>query len=72
VFLTLEDETGSVNVVIWNDLARRQRPQVVGARLLGVIGIWEQRDNVSHLVAGRLEDHSQLLGELQTRSRDFH
>jgi len=72
VFLTLEDETGSVNVVIWKDLAERQRPQVVGARLLGVIGIWEQRDDVCHLVAGRLEDHSHLLGELQTRSRDFH
>ncbi|AGY92308.1 hypothetical protein SPICUR_06720 [Spiribacter curvatus] len=72
VFLTLEDETGSVNVVIWKDLAQRQRSLVVGARLLGVVGIWEQRGDVHHLVAGRLEDHSHLLGELQTRSRDFH
>ncbi|RZU98085.1 error-prone DNA polymerase [Spiribacter vilamensis] len=72
VFLTLEDETGSINVVVWKDLARRQRSLVVSARLLGVVGIWEQRGDVQHLVAGRLEDHSDLLGELQTRSRDFH
>ncbi|WP_408022365.1 error-prone DNA polymerase [Spiribacter insolitus] len=72
VFLTLEDESGVTNVVIWKDLAARQRSLVVGARLLGVVGIWERRGDVCHLVAGRLEDHSHLLGELQTRSRNFH
>jgi error-prone DNA polymerase len=72
VFLTLEDEDGSVNVVVWKDLAERQRHIVVEAQLLGVVGIWERRGDVCHLVAGRLEDHSHLLGALQTRSRDFH
>jgi DNA polymerase III, alpha subunit len=72
VFLTLEDESGSTNVVIWRDLAERQRALVVGARLLGVIGIWERQGDVCHLVAGRLENHDHLLGELQTQSRDFH
>ncbi|MDR9413011.1 MAG: error-prone DNA polymerase [Spiribacter sp.] len=72
VFLTLEDETGTVNVVVWKDLARRQRQILVGASLLGVVGIWERRDEVEHLIAGRLEDHSHLLGALETRSRDFH
>mgnify|MGYP000229163440 CR=1 FL=1 len=72
VFLTLEDESGTLNVVIWKDLARRQRALVTGARLLGVVGVWERRGAVCHLVAGRLDDQSHLLGELPTRSRDFH
>jgi len=70
-FLTLEDETGMVNVVVWPALAERFRSAVVGARLLGVTGVWERRDRVCHLIAGRLEDHSHLLGRLKTVSRDF-
>ncbi len=70
-FVTLEDETGIVNVVVWKDLAERQRRILLGARLLGVVGIWERRGEVRHLIAGRLEDHSDLLGELVTSSRDF-
>ncbi|MDN5850863.1 MAG: OB-fold nucleic acid binding domain-containing protein, partial [Nitrococcus sp.] len=72
VFVTLEDETGMVNVVIWKPLVERFRRIVAGARLLGVVGIWERHGEVTHLIAGRLEDHSHLLGELTTRSRDFH
>ncbi|MDN5850728.1 MAG: hypothetical protein L0H63_14005, partial [Nitrococcus sp.] len=67
-----EDETGLVNVVIWKPLVERFRRIVAGARLLGVVGIWERHGEVTHLIAGRLEDHSHLLGELTTRSRDFH
>jgi len=70
-FVTLEDETGCVNVVVWRSVADRQRRAVVGARLMGVIGIWETRGEVAHLIAGRVEDHSHLLGGLVTRSRDF-
>ncbi|WP_440996948.1 error-prone DNA polymerase [Arhodomonas sp. SL1] len=70
-FLTLEDETGVVNVVVWRAVAERHRRAVVGGRLLGVIGTWERRGEVMHLVAGRIEDHSRLLGELITESRDF-
>jgi error-prone DNA polymerase len=71
-FLTLEDETGVLNVVVWRDLAERQRRELLTARLLGVSGVIEREGEVLHLIAGRLEDHSPLLGGLITHSRDFH
>ncbi|MFQ6024763.1 MAG: error-prone DNA polymerase, partial [Acidiferrobacterales bacterium] len=72
VFLTLEDETGHFNVVVWASLLERQRQEVLGARLLGVVGEIQREGEVLHVIAKRLEDHSVLLGELVTRSRDFH
>lgn len=78
VFVTLEDETGNVNVIVWKDLRERQRDVLLQARLLAVYGIW-QRDvdsggEVRHLVARQLRDLTPLLGRLgQTLdSRDFH
>ncbi len=71
VFVTLEDETGCVNVVVWRDLVERQRKDLLGARLLGVQGVIEREGEVVHLVARRLIDQSALLGCLTTRSRDF-
>jgi error-prone DNA polymerase len=71
-FVTLEDETGSINVVVWRDLAERQRRVLLGARLMAVVGVWERRGEVCHLIAGRLEDHSTLLGDMNAPSRDFH
>lgn len=71
VFLTLEDETGQVNLVVWRELAERQRAPLLGARLLGVAGRVQREGRVVHLVAGRLWDCSGLLGRLPTRSRDF-
>ena len=70
-FLTLEDETGQVNVVVWRDLAERQRRDLLGSRLLAVYGAIERQGTVAHLIAGRLEDLTPLLGNLATRSRDF-
>jgi error-prone DNA polymerase len=72
IFVTLEDETGMVNVVVWNDLAQKQRRELLGSRLLAVHGVVERQGEVVHLIAGRLVDHSHLLGRLTTRSRDFH
>lgn len=72
VFVTLEDETGYTNVVVWNDLVERQRKELLGARLLGVEGYMQKEGEVVHLVARRLVDHSPLLGRLLTESRDFH
>jgi error-prone DNA polymerase len=72
VFLTLEDEVGTVNVIVWPDRVAEFRPIVVHARLLEVRGQWQQRDGVAHLVARVLVDRSDWLGELPTRSRDFH
>ncbi|MET3431052.1 error-prone DNA polymerase [Herbaspirillum seropedicae] len=71
IFMTLEDETGSANVIIWPAVLERQRSEVLNARLLGVYGSWQCHGEVRHLVAGRLEDWTHLLGELQPRSRDF-
>jgi error-prone DNA polymerase len=71
-FLTLEDETGHVNVVVWRALADRQRRELRGARLLAVYGTLERQGSVTHLVAGRLRDLTPLLGSLVTHSRDFH
>jgi error-prone DNA polymerase len=72
VFVTLEDETGYVNVVVWRDLVERQRRELLGARLLGVEGVLQKESGVVHLVAHRLVDHSRLLGRLALESRDFH
>ena len=72
VFITLEDEAGTVNVICWPSLVDEFRREVMGAQLLGVYGIWQCERNVRHLVAKRLVDLSHLLGELDTRSRDFH
>lgn len=71
IFMTLEDETGSANVIIWPAVLERQRSEVLNARLLGVYGSWQCHGEVRHLIAGRLEDWSHLLGELEPRSRDF-
>jgi error-prone DNA polymerase len=72
IFVTLEDETGNVNVVVWKGLSERQRPQLLGARLLGVQGVIERDGEVVHLVARRLLDYSGMLGPLSAPSRDFH
>ncbi|NGZ84261.1 error-prone DNA polymerase [Duganella aceris] len=71
LFITLEDETGNVNVIIWPSLVEQQRREVLGAPLLGVYGVWQQEGIVRHLVAKRLVDMSHLLGRLPTISRDF-
>jgi error-prone DNA polymerase len=72
VFVTLEDETGHVNVVVWRALSERQRRELLGARLMAVHGVIEREGEVVHLVARQLVDESALLGRLLTRSRDFH
>jgi error-prone DNA polymerase len=72
VFVTLEDETGNVNVVVWRNLGDRQKSELLGARLLGVQGVIERDGEVIHLVARRLLDYSSLLGPLAAPSRDFH
>jgi error-prone DNA polymerase len=72
VFVTLEDETGHVNVVVWRALSERQRRALLGSRLMAVHGVIEREGEVVHLVARQLVDESALLGRLATRSRDFH
>ena len=72
IFVTLEDEHGMVNVIVWPHLATRRRKALLQSRLLAVRGRWEDVDGVQHLVAGELRDLSHLLGALPLPSRDFH
>jgi error-prone DNA polymerase len=72
IFVTLEDETGYVNLIVWNDLADRQRRELLGARLLAVQGEVQKQGAIVHVLARRLEDMTPLLGRLATTSRDFH
>lgn len=71
VFLNLEDETGNVNVIVWNSLAEEQRQVLRNAQIMGVFGIWQREGEVCNLVARRLVDYTHLLSDLQTPSRDF-
>jgi error-prone DNA polymerase len=71
-FITLEDETGYSNIVVWRDIANRQRRVLLAASLMGVDGIVERKGEVIHVIAKRLVDHSRLLGNLVIESRDFH
>ena len=71
-FVTLEDETGQVNLVVWRQLAQRQRKVLLTARLLAVFGEIQREGRVVHVIARRLWDYTPLLGALVTRSRDFH
>jgi error-prone DNA polymerase len=81
VFLTLEDETGSVNIIVGRSLRQRERALWMHARLLAVWGTWQRSAEtgrqpgygaVRNLVAHRLQDLSPLIGELSSVSRDFH
>jgi error-prone DNA polymerase len=72
VFVTLEDETGAVNVIVWPTVAQAQRVPLLAATLLTVYGVWQRQGEVRHLIANRLVDHSALLQGLVSKSRDFH
>ena len=71
MFVTLEDETGNVNVIVWPGLLEKQRREALGSSLLAVYGTWQCQGEVRHLVAQRLVDLSHLLGGLTSVSRDF-
>jgi error-prone DNA polymerase len=71
IFVTLEDETGQVNVIVWPAVAESQRRALLGASLLTVYGRWQQAEGVMHLVAIQLVDHTPLMQGLATKSRDF-
>lgn len=71
-FVTLEDEFGMTNVIVWKDLAEQFRPALVHSKLLQVKGKLEDQNGVVHLIAGHLADRSDLLAGLDVRSRNFH
>jgi error-prone DNA polymerase len=72
VFISLEDETGVVQVICWKSLRDLQRKELLRSRLLAVYGTWQREGDTKNLIAGRLEDLTPLLGRLATESRDFH
>jgi error-prone DNA polymerase len=72
MFMTLEDETGSFNVIVWPKLLITQRKELLRSQLLTVHGVWQDREGVQNLVAQRVQDDTPLLGPLASASRDFH
>ncbi|WP_186151988.1 error-prone DNA polymerase [Burkholderia gladioli] len=72
LFITLEDETGQTNVIVWPALLEKYRREALGASLLAVYGVWQTEGKVHHLVAKELRDRSDLLGALRVESHDFH
>jgi error-prone DNA polymerase len=79
IFVTLEDETGPVNVIVWKSVREEQREALLKSRLLAVYGKWQRDEEsggeVRHLIAERMKDLTPLLGRLAqqgSRSRDFH
>ena len=72
MFATLEDETGQANIIIWPKVVEKQRKVILQSRLMIVSGKVQTESNVTHVIANRLVDGSHLIGELATKSRDFH
>jgi error-prone DNA polymerase len=70
-FLTIEDETGMLNVIVWRDVREQHRAALYDARLMGIAGKVQREGEVLHVVARQLSDDTALLGRLDTRSRDF-
>ncbi len=70
-FITLEDESGYMNVVVWPSLGEKLRPVVRQAMLMGVVGHVQKSDGVIHLIARHLVDLSHWLGTMEVSSRDF-
>ncbi len=82
VFVTLEDEAGNINVIVWKALREKQRSALLRSRLMAVYGDWQRDDGsgskdqqgkgeVRHVIARRLQDLTPMLGRLGTASRDF-
>ncbi len=71
IFATLEDETGTVNIIVWPSVAEAQRAALRGSMLLSVQGMWQSEKGVHSLVAQKLVNHDRLLGRLRASSRDF-
>ena len=71
IFVSLEDEEGATQVIVWKDLREAQREVLLGARLLALRGRWQRQGLVCNLIAEKLVDLSHLLGRLTTESRNF-
>ena len=72
IFVTMEDETGYVNLIVWNTVAVQQRAPLLESRLLEVQGTLQREGDVQHVIAQHLTNLSSLLGDLVVTSRNFH
>ncbi len=72
LFITIEDESGQTNIIVWPVLLEKYRREALGASLLAVYGVWQVEGKVRHLVAKHLFDRSDLLASLKVKSHDFH
>ncbi len=72
LFLTLEDETGNINIIVWKTTQERFRKILLTSKLLIVKGRLETKNSVIHIIAGKLEDYSERLADFSLKSRDFH
>ena len=72
LFLTLEDETGNMNVVIWSGILDRFKQQILGGRILYIKGRLEHQHGVANVIAGYVEDKTNAIGDLGRKSRNFH
>jgi len=70
-FVTLEDETGHTNVIVWKQVAKNCRAALLNARLIGIRGELQIEGEVLHVIARQLVDHTDMLGNLLVTSRDF-
>ena len=67
IFVTLEDETGAVNVIVWPAVAKAYRQALLGSTLMTIYGVWQCQNGVRHLIAQRVVDHSALLHGLSSQ-----
>ncbi len=78
IFMTIEDETGAANVIVWPKLFEKQRAEVLGSRLVAVTGDVQRESGVIHLIARKVEDISDDLRKIERarastpRARNFH
>ena len=72
LFMTLEDDTGIINVILWPDVTEQYRRAILGSRLVAIRGKTQRESGVTHLVAHKVDDLSWMLGGLDSESRDFH
>ena len=72
IFMTLEDETGNINVILWKGIQQRFRQQILTGRLLYIKGTIEHQHGVANVIAAYIEQHDHALPSLKSKSRDFH
>ena len=72
MFISLEDETGMSNLVVWPSIQQTQRQPILGSTLMVVQGELQSEQGVIHVIAKLVRDYTKWLGDLQIGSRDFH